>query len=235
MRLWKATDLIERIGTRIVSCSRHCPGIECRQSNGYYPRAFFLDPSDSPDVKVLIVGENPGRSSPLEREFYKVLGGRHHDKLATYEDCQIVWRAIADAHAYFRRPRYLVKELGLGENGLLWAEAVFCEKSRKTRGIPEQTLNDCRERFLRQIIETVVPPGKHIVCLGREAYGSVEKLVDRCNKWKVIGVHHPRISRTRSSNRSINLKARFVVLDASTGSPSSHYNKDILRHSSRTR
>jgi uracil-DNA glycosylase len=207
MRL--SEDPIERIGTRIVSCDRRCPGIECRQSDGYYPRAFFLDPSNSPDVKVLIVGENPGRSSPLEREFYKVLGGQHHNKLATYEDCQIVWRAIADAHPYFQRPRYLVKELGLGENGLLWAEAVFCEKSRKARDVPEQTLNDCRERFLRQIIETVVPPGKHIVCLGREAYGSVEKLLDRCNKWKVIGVRHP-TGRSGFANYFVREKKRLT-------------------------
>jgi uracil-DNA glycosylase len=190
--LSKVTNVIEQIGTRIVSCNKQCDGIECRQKEGYYPRLFFLEPNNSPEVEILIVGENPGSSSRLEREFYKVLGEQHQNKLATYEDCQIVWRAIAHEHPYYQRPKDLVKKLGLGEKGLLWAETVFCEKSRKTRGIPEQTLNSCREQFLRQIIETVVPPGKHIICLGREAYGSVEKLVDhQRTRWKVIGVHHP--------------------------------------------
>jgi hypothetical protein len=46
----------------------------CVGSDGYYPRAFFLNPRDVPEVEVAIVGKNPGYSSPLEREFYKVLG-----------------------------------------------------------------------------------------------------------------------------------------------------------------
>jgi uracil-DNA glycosylase len=93
----------------------------------------------------------------------------------------------------------LVEELGLDEKGLLWAEAVFCERSPTTKGIPKQTFRDCRERFLREIIEVLVPPGKHIVCLGDEAFQSVEELVERHNRWKVIGVHHP-TGRSRFAN-----------------------------------
>lgn len=187
----KIISPVERIGTRIISCDRDCQGVVCRQSDGYYPRAFFLDPVDSPKVEVAIVGKNPGRSSPLEREFYKVLGEKHQDKKATYEDCQTVWRAIARANQYFLRPKHLIKELGLDENGLLWAEAVFCEKSPKVRKIPRQTFEDCRELFLREIIENLVPAGKHVVCLGREAFQSVQELVGERNRWKVVGVHHP--------------------------------------------
>jgi hypothetical protein len=187
----KVIDPIERIGTRIISCDRQCHGIVCRQSDGYYPRAFFLDPRDSPEVQVLIVGKNPGCATPLEKEFYKVLGEKNEDKKATYKDCETVWRAIARVHQYFLRPRHLVEELGLDEKGLLWAEAVFCERSPTTRGIPVQTLENCRERFLREIIETLVPAGKHIVCLGGEAFKSLKEVVGQHNRWKVIGVHHP--------------------------------------------
>jgi uracil-DNA glycosylase len=191
VRSSNATDLIERIGTRIVRCNRQCDGIECRQKEGYYPRLFFLEPSNSPEVKVLIVGENPGHSSLLEREFYKALGEQHHNKLATYKECQTVWRAIAYEHPYYERPRDLIKKLGLGEKGLLWAEAVFCEMSGAALRIPVQTFENCREQFLREVIETLVPWGKHIVCLGGKAFKSVKEVVGQDNHWKVIGVHHP--------------------------------------------
>lgn len=91
----KVIDPIERIGTRIISCDKHCQGVLCSQIDGDYPRAFFLDPRGSPEVEVLIVGKNPGRATPLEKEFYKVLGEKNEDKKATYKDCETVWRAIA--------------------------------------------------------------------------------------------------------------------------------------------
>lgn len=36
-----------------------------------------------------------------------------------------------------------------------------------------------------------MPPGKHIVCLGKEAFQSVKELVGQHNRWKVIRVDHP--------------------------------------------
>jgi uracil-DNA glycosylase len=187
----KITDQVEQIGSRIISCDKHCQGVLCSQIDGDYPRAFFLDPRGSPEVEVLIVGKNPGQASPLEKEFYKVLGEKNDDNRASYVDCETVWRAIARVHQYFLRPKHLVDQLGLDEKGLLWAEAVFCEKSSTTLGIPAQTFENCRERYLQEIIETLVPAGKHIVCLGGEAFMSVKRAVGQHNRWKVIGVHHP--------------------------------------------
>jgi len=192
----KVIDSVEQTGKRIISCDKHCQGVLCSQIDGDYPRAFFLDPSDSPEVEVLIVGKNPGRATPLEKEFYKVLGEKNEDKKATYRDCETVLRAIARSHEYFLRPRHLLKELELDEKGLLWAEAVFCEKSLKTQRVPTQTFKDCREQFLRGIIENLVPAGKHIVCLGKDAYKNVKELVGQDKRWKVIGINHPTGSRT---------------------------------------
>jgi hypothetical protein len=205
----KVADVVEQIGRRIVGCDKDCKGVLCDQISGDYPRAFFLDRSDSPEVEVLIVGKNPGRATPLEKEFYKVLREKNNDKRATYEDCETVWRAIARANQYFQRPKHLVKELGLNENCLLWAEAVFCEKSPKMQKITKQTFEDCREQFLREIVETLVPAGKHIVCLGVEAFQSVKELVGQDNRWKIIGVHHP-TGRSNFANYFAKERAKLV-------------------------
>jgi len=184
--------IIEDLGTKIIQCREKCEGINNNQKEGYYPRAFFLDQEDDPQVEILIVGENPGNSNCLEREFYKTLAERNEDKIATFKDCQRVWRSIAKQHDYYQRPKHLLKELGLSLNGILWAEVVFCEKSPSSGKLPE-TFKTCSDRFLKEIVK-LLPERKYLVCLGMTALKYVIKLTNS-NQWKVIGVYHPTGSR----------------------------------------
>lgn len=184
---------VEEMGTEIIRCGQKCKGVENNQDEGYYPRAFFLDTDYDSQVEVAIIGENPGNSSCLEREFYKALAERNEDKIVTFNDCQRVWRSIAKQHDYYLRPKHLLKELGLNLNGILWGEVVFCEKSSTTRKIPEETFEKCSTLFLSKIAK-LLPERKYIVCLGTKAFEYVKNLPGR-DRWKVIMVYHPTGSR----------------------------------------
>ena len=188
------SDLIDRIGTEIIRCDEKCEGVICDQVKGYYPRVFFLYPNNSCEVNVVIVGKNPGSSPPLEREFYKALAEHRQDKIATYKDCLRVWNACTQIE-YFQRPLHLLKELGLPQTGILWAEVVFCES--KSKRIPRAVLNRCRERFLGRILNIeILAKGKHVLCLGKVALENVRELTDKMKMWKIVGVYHPTGTRT---------------------------------------
>jgi hypothetical protein len=180
-------EIIEKLGTDIIQCNEKCEGVENNQKEGYYPRALFLEPKNATQVEVLLIGENPGNSSCLEREFYKVLAEKKDSELASFKDCQRIWRSIAKEHDYYQRPKHLLKELGLNFNGILWAEIVFCEKSRST--IPKKTFKKCSSRFLTRITQ-LLSEGKYVVCLGNTAFQYVRNL-PQSNQWKVINVYHP--------------------------------------------
>lgn len=189
----KIETAVKRLGTEIINCREKCDGVEDKQEAGYYPRAFFLDPEDAPRIEVAVIGENPGNSSCLEREFYKVLAERGETKFATFEDCQRVWRSIGMEHDYYQRPKHLLQELGLSLNGVLWAEVVFCEKSSSATTIPEKTFERCSRSFLARI-GGLVSERRHVLCLGSTAFRYVRKL-PRSHRWKIIGVYHPTGSR----------------------------------------
>jgi len=184
------SNAIKVLGTDIVNCRERCDGINNDQSEGYYPRAFFLDPQDASEVEIAIFGMNPGESPCLEREFYKALAERHESGMATYEDCVRVWNSLLEIE-YFARPKHLLGELGLPQKGLLWAEVVFCESI--DRGIPRTTCEHCKERFLTGILsKQLIHEGKHIFCLGNYAFRNVSELAQRLgNRWRIVGCHHP--------------------------------------------
>ncbi|MCK4243398.1 hypothetical protein KAX03_00810 [Candidatus Bathyarchaeota archaeon] len=185
----KIGDRIEDLGNRIVRCRERCEGVKNKQDEGYYPRVFFLDPEDASQVELVIVGKNPGKSTRLERKFYLTLAERNPDRIATFKDCQRVWRSIADEHNYFLKPRHLLKELGLNLNGLLWAEVAFCEKSDSVGKVPEKTFRKCSNCFLTEILK-LLSDRKYVVCLGEKAFQYVKNLPNS-NRLKVIRVHHP--------------------------------------------
>lgn len=216
----KVIAAIERLGSDIVKCNRVCQGVKRDQDQGYYPRAFFLDPDDSSEVEVAVVGRNPGFSTALEREFYRSLARQYENKRATYTDCAIVWQAIAHDHQYFLRPRHFLKELGLATDttGFLWAEAVFCESApRVVEGgspsvrIPKATFEEC-SKFLQRMLfdDGLVPKGRPVLCLGNEALQDVRGLVGDQNLWKVIQIHHPTGSRTFANYFTKKAKRRLI-------------------------
>jgi len=189
----KLVRTIEELATRIIQCGEKCEGIENNQKEGYYPRAFFLDPESTPQIDVAIIGENPGNSSCLEREFYLALAERDASEFATFEDCWRVWKSIAKQHDYYQRPKHLLKELGLSLKGILWAEVVFCEKSPSIKRIPGKTFEKCFSRFLTEVAKLLLET-KYVVCLGTTAFQYVKNL-PHSDQWKMISVYHPTGSR----------------------------------------
>jgi len=189
----KIFEVIEKLGNEIVQCKAKCKGIENNQRDGYYPRIFFLDPENASEIEVLVVGENPGNSAFLEREFYKVLSERNRAKVAMFKDCRRVWRTIVKEHDYYLRPKHLLKQLGLNPKGTLFAEVVFCEKSHSTGRIPNKTFEKCCNRFLRKIVK-LVPEKKYILCLGTNAFVYTRNMPESAHK-KLIAAYHPTGSR----------------------------------------
>jgi hypothetical protein len=188
-----AIDVIERLGTEQIRCDSECQGVECRkQKDGYYPRAFFLDPgSRASEVEVAIVGKNPGHSTLCERQFYQVMAEQHEDRRATYRDCTMLWNYLSRHHPYYQKPKQLLEKLALTRaGGILWGEVVLCES--KGQRIPGNTVRDC-SKHLEKILnkERLLPDGKHIFCLGDNAYDYVTKILGHNNRWKVVRVYHP--------------------------------------------
>ena len=186
----KLAETVENLGNKIIRCREKCTGVRNDQENGYYPRAFFLEPGDAQEIKVAIIGKNPGNATCLEREFYKAMAERNADNIATYKDCLRIWRSISEDAAYFRRPRHLLKEIGLEASGILWAEIVFCEKSNP---IPKETFRKCRLRYLEKIAG-LLQKGTYVICLGGRAYEHIKGLPES-DMWKIIGIYHPTGSR----------------------------------------
>lgn len=154
-------------------------------------KSFLPRTKDASNIEVAVVGKNPGYSTFLERTFYRYLAGEN--RKCTFKDCQIVWRSIAADHDYYERPRNLLRKLGVNLSGVLWAEAVFCEKDKSSskRNFPPETFEKCSQNFLKYIIQ-LVPEGKYIVCLGQEAFEWVGKIESSMNNpHKVISVYHP--------------------------------------------
>lgn len=185
----KALEFIEKLGNEIIQCDMKCRGVENNQSDGYYPRLFYLDPETASEIEILVVGENPGNSTLLEREFYKTLAERNNVRITTFKDCQRVWRTIIKEHDYYRRPKHLLKQLGLNPKGILFAEVAFCEKIDPTKSIPKETFKHCCNRFLSKII-ALVPEQKYILCLGAKAFKYTIELPGRSER-KLIVAYHP--------------------------------------------
>jgi uracil-DNA glycosylase len=219
-------EIVEDLGTEIIKCRKKCKGVKRCQDKGYYPQPFFLDSEDTTQIDVLIVGENPGNSSCIERAFYKTLVERSEGKLLTFKDCQMVWRSIAQEHKYYQLPKHLLRELGLDDKRVLWAELVACEKlkptkeSKPVKQIPPTTFENCKKRSFMQLLEKLgkwLPPKTYVLCLGKIAFQQVSKLQEY-NHWKIIGVYHPTGSR---------LFGRYFQKDRDKRIPEQKLNEEI--------
>lgn len=197
-------EIIEDLGTEMIKCRQKCKGVKRCQDEGYYPQPFFLDSEDTKHIDVIIVGENPGNSSCIEREFFKALATRSKDKkIATFNDCQRIWRSSAQEHDYYQRPKHLLEQLGLDCKGILWAEIVACEKLKSTkeskpiREIPDATFKNCSNHSFAELLrrlETHLSEKTYFLCLGKIAFWHVSKLPE-ANRWRIVGVYHPTGSR----------------------------------------
>jgi len=188
---------IEAIGRDIIQCTdgqrKMCTGARNDQTNGYYPRSFFLEWPDASKVEVTVVGPNPGNASELEKEFYKLSARCNHKGMATYDDCARAWRAVAREGNYHKRIRHLLDEVGLKKEkrGILWTELAFCEG----KNLSKKTLEHCCENFFEERISKLLLEGTYVFCVGKDPFNYVKDLpmekVPQKKGWKIVGFYHP--------------------------------------------
>jgi hypothetical protein len=172
---------IEGIGRDMVRCNIHCRGIALNHPEGILPRCLILETEGRAEGRgSVIVGINPGRSKPSEREFYRSNG-------QTYEQELIYWRNHIYNHRYYRRLRHFANELGF-HGAILWTELVKCENESATSGQPPlQTFRTCTETYLKKELQAV-PDDWPLIGVGTESYKALAYIfASRI----VIGVPHP--------------------------------------------
>jgi len=172
---------IEEIGRNMVRCNIHCRGIALNHAEGILPRCLYLETEGRADGKgSVIIGINPGRSKPDEREFYRQNG-------QTFEQEFLYWQKFIYNHPYYNRLRHFVGELGFN-GAILWTELVKCENASAESGLPPlQTFRTCTETYLQKELQAV-PSDWALIAVGAESYkASAYMFASRT----VIGVPHP--------------------------------------------
>ena len=165
----------------MVACAHDCRGIALNRVEGILPRCLILETEGREEgIGSVIVGINPGRSKPDEREFYRFNG-------QTYEQVVVYWKARISQHPYYKRLRTLANELGL--NGpILWTELVKCENASAESGLPPlQTFRICTEAYLQKELQEV-PRDWPLIAVGRESHKALAYIFATRT---VIGVPHP--------------------------------------------
>lgn len=176
---------IEEIGRKLVGCNIDCRGIALNHAEGILPRCLILESEGRAEGRgSVIVGINPGRSKPHERDFYRRNG-------QTYEQEVRYWQQYIARHPYYRRLRHFADELGF-KGAILWTELVKCENESAESGLPPlQTFRTCTETYLRKELEAV-PDDWALIAVGAEPYKALAYLFPSRT---VIGVPHPTGSR----------------------------------------
>lgn len=176
------TSHINKIGRDMVACDYHCRGIALDLQKGILPRCLILETKDRVQGKgTVIVGINPGRSKPKERNFYRS-NGRTYEQVVTY------WREyVGYSHRYYTKLRTLAAELGF--NGpILWTELAKCE-NESTASVQEllQTFRTCTRTYLQKELQAI-HHNWPLIAVGNESYKALAYIfADRA----VIGVPHP--------------------------------------------
>lgn len=204
-------EWINKIGDDIIRCDRQCLGVRNDKSAGCYPRGLFIDP-DSSHINVVVVGENPGKASRLEKLCYQILGELYKDEKESYEKYNVRVGRKCFGNIYTKRTIHLLNELGLISEKLssteenestpkdvLWTEVSFCE-AKKSK-ITTEIFQDCSNRFLAKITKRL-EYGTYVICLGKTPFEYIKNLINEKN-YKIIKVPHP--SYRQSSKDFFNL------------------------------
>ena len=176
---------IKKIGHDMVRCNIHCPGIALNQPEGILPRCLYLETEGRANGRgSVIVGINPGRSKPQERECYQSYG-------QTYEQEVRYWERYIYNHPYYKQLRQFVNELGFG-GAILWTELVKCENASAESGLPPlQTFRTCASTYLQKELEEV-PNDWVLLAVSKDSYNALAYMFP---SRPVIGVPHPTGSR----------------------------------------
>lgn len=176
---------IKLIAENLWNCNEGCEGINNNPSMGIVPRCLHFENEEIDEEKngCIIVGLNPGKSSPKERS--KIQSQILNNSISNN------WTSVPE-FPYYRKLRKFAQKCGLGEV-IYWTELVKCEcyGGQQAQNIPFQTYRNCVKNFLKDEIELI---GKEwiIIAVGREAHKGISYMFpDRT----VIGIPHPTSSR----------------------------------------
>lgn len=202
----KLNDLkeeIDKLGERLVNCSKKCQGIlEKDPERGIIPRCLFLDTEERTGEKgAIVVGINPGSSEKPkkgknERYYYKSAWKENPTAKILWEKWKWAFqhektkgemRSIK-SHPYHKKIIDMLNLLDY-KGPILWTELVKCEclEGKHFNDIPVQTKRECIHRFLKKEIETC-PKNYTLFTVGNMAF---EFCSLRFPERLVIGIPHP--------------------------------------------
>lgn len=138
---------VRAIGHDLVRCGLECPGIHLNPAAGIIPRCLILEGATGANRDqqgAIVVGLNPGRTSPEEATYYRQRGIR-------YRSLTDWWDRELNGHPYYLRIRPIVRSLGIA-GPILWTDIAKCElpEGGENGDLPDATLATCGKRFLRR-------------------------------------------------------------------------------------
>lgn len=175
---------VEEMGEEIVSCDLKCNKILNCPKEGIVPRGLVLQPSDTDNkIGCIVVGINPGESSPIERDHYKKNQPIKYKIVKDYYLEKI--NRQEKRHPYFENTELFVKEAGF-QGAILWTDLCKCESKSKKDKPALQTFRVCINRFMNK--ELKLAPEAPIVALGNQV---VNFLALSCPDRFIVGIPHP--------------------------------------------
>lgn len=169
---------INKYGRIIVTCNKHCEGIENNRRAGILPRGLILKSGQKNGLSCVVVGINPGNMNNKERLLYK--------NKPYYNTTVEFIKLRGNRIAYIKKLQRLLNYLGF-RGQILWTELVKCQNKKKGKLPPLDTFRTCVKNYLDNEIRAV-PRKWPLVAVGRQTYEALAFLYpDKA----VIGVIHP--------------------------------------------
>lgn len=164
------------IGNRMVKCTL-CDAASTIE-DGTPARCLWTDNPRSTDNGVIVVGLNPGRASPEEKQYYQKHGPTFGSTISYLE-------TNAGSIRYFSRLRRLAKET-MDVDAFHWTEVAKCELKAGLKQVPLEMRRTCIKQYLAD--ELSLLPVWPVIAAGGVAFETMALL---CRDRPVIGVPHP--------------------------------------------
>lgn len=196
-------DMLIEFYTRCVSCdSKECPLSWKDYDRCIFPRGFHFE---SPKIKILVVGKNPGHLFKNEKRFYNGKTGKklveaHMEFHKLYYRCLLNDMEGPECSQFRERSntfhknlfRYLHHFLCVPKNKIYTQAAhtnlVKCSTRNERVKLDSKTMNTCFKKFFLKELELFKP--RVILALGREVENFLRKHSKEINI-PVIYIRHP--------------------------------------------
>lgn len=177
---------LESIADQAIVCDRKCSDVHSDLEAGIPPRCAYYDDIDRRGgAGIVIVGQNPGRAKPAEREYYRACDQLDYATLREYWAAHLV-RAEKPANYYYRRLRAFADALGL-HGPIWWTEMAKCETRTGIGTIGTQTLRRCTTEFLDAELRAI-PKDWPVIAVSKPVF---QALAYMAPERAVVGCPHP--------------------------------------------